>query len=171
MKAKLKSIIEFYKSEKGRKIAVVIVVTLLAVISVLKGAEAVYMEMNAKTLECSYESAVADYSTIKIEESIKNVFINGKRSKVIQKNTYTILKDDEDKLSSTKKEQKMHASSFDEIKGASAKYKAKGKTVTLTMTYHLKSMEAKKREELGFDMNDTIEDIKKYYEEYGYTCK
>lgn len=159
------------KKNKVIILASVIAVTLVAIFLVIKGTSAVYTKVNSKSLECTYKSAVSDYSKLKIEETITNVFVKNKRSKVIQKSVYTILNNDKDTLESMKKDKEMYASTFKDIKGAKAKYKKNGYKITTTVTYNLNKMEDAKRTDLNLDINETYEDIKEYYEGYGYVCK
>lgn len=156
---------------KWIKLVVLVVVALVVIFIAIKLVSAIYIKVNSKSLECTYESAVSDYSKLKIEETITNVFVKEKRSKIIQKSTYTVLNKDEDTLESMKKDKEMYVSTFDDIKGASAKYKRRGYKITTTVTYNLKKMEEQKRTDLSLDMNETYDDIKAYYEGYGYTCK
>lgn len=171
MKEKLQELVKLLKTKRGQKILLTGLTAILAVLLVVKGSQTIYSKMNSKILECTYESAVADYSKLKIEESIENVFVKDKRTKMIQKTVYTILNDDKDTLNTMKEERKMYVSTFDEIEGASAKYKAKGYSVTTTVTYHLTKMEESKLTDLALDTTSTYEEIKEYYEGYGYTCK
>lgn len=171
MKDKLKDLQEKLMNQKNLRLIILVVLCIIGALLIVKGTMAIYIRVNSKYLECTYESAVSDYSKLKIEETITNVFVKNKRSKMIHKSSYTILNKDKDTLESMKKDKKMYASTFDDIKGASAKYKRNGYKITTTVTYNLKKMEDSKKEDLNIDMNQTYDDIKSYYEAYGYTCK
>lgn len=171
MKDKLIELKDKVMASKSQRIIVLALICLVGIFLIVKGATAVYTKMNSKTLECTYESAVSDYSKLQIKETITNVFVKEKRSKMIHKSVYTILNKDKDTLESMKKDKEMYVSTFDDIKGASAKYKRNGYKITTTVTYNLNKMEDDKRTDLSLDIEDTYDEIKAYYEEYGYTCK
>lgn len=171
MKEKLNQIKNMIMTEKGKKIVLYAFLAAFVLFLVVRGTTAIYLKANSKTLRCTYESVVSDYSKLKIEETYTNVFIKNKRSKMIHEATFTVLHKDKETLESMKKDKKMFASAFDEIKGTKAKYKARGYKVSTTVTYKLAKMEKQKREELTPKYNATYEEIKAYYEKNGYTCK
>lgn len=172
MKGKLISLKEkIMNAPKWQKIVLFVFVCLIVVFILVQIVSAIYTKVNSRTLECTYESAVSDYSKLKIEETITNVFVKDKRSKMIHKSTYSILNKDEETLESMKKDKEMYVSTFDDIKGTKAKYKRSGYKITTTVTYNLNKMEKDKVTDLNIDINDTYDEIKKYYEDYGYTCE
>lgn len=162
---------ESLNTPEGLKKIGAVLVALIAVLLVARLAATIYTSRYTKKIECKYESAVSDYSKIKIEETITNYFVKNKRSKLVQKTVYTVLKKDKETLNSMKTDKKMYAQTFKEIKGASASYKASGYKITTKVTYNLNKMEEDKLKDLNITLDSTYDDIKKHYEGYGYTCK
>lgn len=159
------------QTESGKKKLVVVLICVLGVFLVLSGVTQIYNNVKTVSLECKYESGVYDYSTLKIEEVITNEFVKDKRTKVIQKSIYTILNKDKDTLDSMKEDKKSYVATFDDIKGAKATYKVKGYKITTTVTYSLNKMDSDKLTDLQMSEDTTYDEIKSYYESYGYTCK
>jgi len=162
---------KFTKDADWKKITIAVVTALVTIFLVVQIVLAIYIKANSKKLECTYESAVSDYSKLKIEETITNIFVKGKRTKRIDKSVYTILNEDKDTLESMEKDKEMYAKTFKDIKGTKAKYKKTGYKITTTVTYNLNKMEDSKRTDLNMDINETYDEIKEYYEGYGYVCK
>lgn len=172
---KIKEIFNTLKKEiienKLYKLIFIIIVVLIAALIALKLATKIYIKVNGKEITCTYESTKSSYSTLTIKETITNTFIKNKRTKITTKTTYTILNKDKDKLSSMKNEKKMYAQTFKDIKGAKAKYSSNGYKVSTTVTYNLNKMEKDKIADLNINKDEKYDDIKAYYEGYGYKCK
>lgn len=158
-------------TKEGLKKIGAVLVAIIAVLLVARAAATIYTSKFVKKIECKYESAVSDYSKIKINETITIYFKDDKKSKVIQQTSYTVLNKDKDALASMKEDKNNYVKAVKDIKGAKASYKAKGYKVTTKVTYNLNKMEEDKVQDLNIAKADKKEDIKKYYEGFGYTCK
>ncbi len=125
---------------------------------------------SSKTLKCSQTLSETDDMTMK--QDLKFTFNKDEVSVMSAVQTIEVSDDYKSYLSELEDGLKDEMEQYEDVAGYSYDLKTKGNTVTFTLTADLAKMDEEAKEDLSLDETGvSYDDIKKAYEEQGYTCK